>query len=108
MPEKIKQVDNDFLDRVGVCEKRKLRAQKKRMDTFWFGLGMFGMVGWSIAIPTVAGIFLGLWIDLRSVGTYSWTLMLMMLGLIIGCFNAWFWINRQRHAIIKEREDDDD
>ena len=68
---------------------------------------MFGMVGWSVAIPTVACIFLGVWIDLKWTGAYSWTLMLMIVGLIIGCLNAWLWVNRQRQAIDKERENED-
>lgn len=27
------------------------------------GIGVFGMIGWSIAVPTVDGAFLGLWLD---------------------------------------------
>ena len=108
MSDDLKRVNGDFSDLVSVREKRKLRARKKKMETFWFGLGMVGMVGWSIAIPTVGGIFLGVWIDLRWSGTYSWTLMLMVIGLVIGCLNVWFWVNRQRQAIGKEREDEGD
>jgi len=96
-----------FPDEVNVREKRKLRAREKKTDTIWFGLGLFGVVGWAVSIPTVLGIFLGVWIDLKWPGPYSWTLMLLMIGLILGCFNAWFWINRQRSAINRERETHD-
>jgi ATP synthase protein I len=65
---------------------------------------MFGLVGWSVAVPTLAGIFIGLWIDVKRPGHYSWTLMLMMIGLVLGCVNAWLWISRERDAIRRERE----
>ena len=108
MSDEPRGVDRDFPNRVEVIEKRKLRARRQTQDTFWFGLGMFGMVGWSVAIPTVAGIFVGVWIDLKWTGNYSWTLMLMMMGLIIGCINAWFWVNREKRAIDRQRENEGD
>ena len=100
--------DDKFPSAVEVREKRKIRARKKKGDEVWFGLGMFGMVGWSVAVPTVLGIFLGIWIDLTWSTPYSWTLMLLLIGLIVGCLNAWFWVNRQRRSINREREDDAD
>ena len=96
----------EFPDEVEVRERRKLRARSRRDEDVWFGLGMFGMVGWSVAIPTVLGIFLGVWIDLKWPGSYSWTLMLLLFGLILGCVNAWFWVNRERNSINREREND--
>lgn len=77
---------------------RKLRARGERDRGVWFGLGMFGLVGWSIAIPTLIGVFVGLWIDARTSGQVSWTLTLLFVGLIIGCLNAWHWVRREsRH-----------
>jgi ATP synthase protein I len=89
---------NRFPKKVSDREHRKLdtRRQDKRV---WFGLGMFGMVGWSIAIPAVAGAFLGIWIDSKHLGRYSWTLMLFMAGLCLGCYNAWYWLQRERLEI---------
>ncbi len=43
----------------------------------WFGLGMFGVAGWSVAIPALIGIFVGVWIDMTWKSPYSWTLMLL-------------------------------
>jgi predicted F0F1-ATPase subunit len=31
----------------------------------WFGLGMMGLIGWSVAVPTLLGAALGLWLDSR-------------------------------------------
>jgi ATP synthase protein I len=103
-----KKTPRNLSDEIGLREKRKLRARKDETKEVWFGLGMFGMVGWSVAIPTVLGIFLGVWIDLTWPSRYSWTLMLLVIGLILGCANAWFWVNRERNAINREREDDTD
>ncbi len=89
--------------RVGRREVRKIRARKNKDKDVWFGLGMFGLVGWSVAIPTVIGVALGVWIDARWPSRYSWTLTLMILGIGVGCFNAWFWITRERKSI--ERKD---
>jgi len=100
--------DKKFIREVNVRERRKIRAREKKADEFWFGLGTFGMVGWSVAIPTVLGIFLGIWIDLQYPGPISWTISLLVIGLCLGCLNAWFWLNRQRRIINQEREDDGD
>ena len=97
----------NFPQETDVRERRKLRARKKKADGVWFGLGMFGMVGWSVAVPTVLSIFIGVWIDLTWTSRYSWTLMLLVVGLGIGCANAWFWINRETRSIREDREDDD-
>ncbi|MGB5618323.1 MAG: AtpZ/AtpI family protein [Desulfobacterales bacterium] len=97
----------EFARQVHIKEKRKLRARKKGKQAIWFGIGTFGLVGWSVAIPTVLGIFFGIWIDTNWPSRYSWTLMLLILGLAVGCANAWFWIQRERKAISMERKDND-
>jgi len=80
---------------VGAREERKVRAQRKGDEGVLFGLGMFGLVGWSVAVPTLAGVALGVWIDSEYPGQYSWTLMGLFAGVVLGCLNAWFWIKRE-------------
>lgn len=80
---------------VGSKEQRRLRARRTENRSVWFGLGMFGVIGWSIAVPMVLGIAVGLWIDSQVQTPRSWTLMLMVAGLGIGCLNAWEWIRRE-------------
>jgi ATP synthase protein I len=82
---------------------RKLRAKRQRDQSAWFGLGMFGLVGWSVAIPAILFIALGVWIDARSSGTHSWTLMLLIIGIGLGCLNAWFWDSRESREIEHHR-----
>ena len=82
-------------DTVRRKEARKARARRQGKRGLAFGLGMFGLVGWSVTLPTLLGIALGVWIDGRTTSPYSWTLMLMLGGLIVGCFNAWYWLRRE-------------
>jgi ATP synthase protein I len=84
-----------LIERVGAREDRKIRARQEKDRGVWFGLGMFGLVGWSVAIPTVIGIAVGIWIDAKWASSYSWTLMFLIIGVIVGCLNAWYWVRRE-------------
>jgi ATP synthase protein I len=81
-----------FSRQVGAQAARKLKARREGTKSVWFGLGMTGLVGWSVTVPTLIGAALGLWVDKHYPSTYSWTLMLLLMGLIIGCLNAWRWV----------------
>jgi len=87
---------------------RKLRARREGDRGVWFGLGMSGLVGWSVAVPTLLGAMLGLWWDRHHPGARSWTLMLLVAGLVIGCANAWHWVAREDDAMRDQPEDRDE
>ena len=93
---------------IGTKAARKLRAQKNVTKTVWFGLGMMGLIGWSIAIPTLLGAMLGIWLDKTYPTGHSWTLALLVAGLCIGCFNAWHWVAKEEKAMRQEQEENDD
>ena len=59
------------------------------------GIGSFGMIGWSIAVPTVGGAFLGLWLDRVAPQSFSWTIALILGGVALGGFIAWNEINKE-------------
>lgn len=92
---KSKDEKEDLPGRVGKKAYRRIKARRTRDRSVWFGLGMFGMVGWTVAITTLIGVALGVWIDRTWPGPYSWTLTLLFIGLIVGCLNAWYWVNRE-------------
>jgi ATP synthase protein I len=87
--------DPKLADLISTKEQRKLRARKTQMRSIWFGLGVMGIVGWSIALPMVIGTAVGLWVDRRWPSSYSFTLMGMAAGLLVGCSLAWYWIKRE-------------
>jgi ATP synthase protein I len=74
---------------------RKLRSRREGRTGAAFGFGMFGLVGWSVAVPTVAGLALGVWLDGAHPGRASWTLTFLVIGAALGCLNAWYWIRRE-------------
>lgn len=87
---------------------RKLKAQRHSTQGVWSGLGMMGLIGWSVVVPTLLGAALGLWLDKRQPGRHSWTLALLVAGLVIGCFNAWQWVAKEERAIREEQENKDE
>jgi ATP synthase protein I len=98
--------NRELLRQVGRRERRKLRARREGTSV-WFGLGMYGLIGWSVAMPTVLGVALGMWLDAARPGPLSWTLMLMFGGLIAGCATAWYWVAREQRAIGGTPDDDE-
>lgn len=81
---------------------RKLRVQRDDTQGVWFGLGMSGLIGWSVATPTLAGVLIGVWLDHRHPASFSWTLALLVAGLMLGCANAWHWVAQQDKAMRDE------
>jgi ATP synthase protein I len=86
---------SSFSEEVGAKERRKIKARQEEDRGIWFGLGMFGMVGWAVAIPSLIGVAVGVWIDKTYPGPHSWTLMGLFVGVVFGCLNAWFWVKRE-------------
>jgi ATP synthase protein I len=91
----MKNDGTDETEAIARKARRMEEARKKRSESAWYGLGMFGMVGWAVAVPVVAGIAIGVWIDGRWPGETSWTLALLLAGVALGCLNAWYWIQRE-------------
>jgi ATP synthase protein I len=98
---------NALSQMVGTKAARKLKARRHSTQGVWFGLGMMGLIGWSVVIPTLLGAALGIWLDSRCQGSYSWTLMLLVIGLVIGCLNAWHWVTKEHKEMREEQENDE-
>lgn len=98
---------NGFERTVGRKAARRIRARRER-DNVWFWLGMLGLVGWSVAIPTVLGVALGLWLDRVQPVGFSWTISMMIVGLTIGLLNAWYWISHESAAEEDRLQEEED
>jgi len=96
--------ETSFSREVGAMATRKLKARKPGRGV-WFGLGMIGLIGWSVVVPTLLGTGLGIWLDKRYPGGYSWTLMLLLGGLVLGCLNAWHWVTKEDQEIREEQDE---
>jgi ATP synthase protein I len=84
-----------FSQQVSEKEDRKLNALREKKNSPWSGLGMFGMIGWSVVVPSLLGTALGRWLDKTHPVSFSWTLSLMIIGLFAGCLIAWRWIDKE-------------
>jgi ATP synthase protein I len=100
-----KDIKHSFIEKIKRKEKRKLRAQRKKGQAIWFGLGLFGVIGWSVMIPTLIGIAVGIWADRKWPGQISWTLTFLFAGIILGCLNAWYWVEKERKEIEEENKE---
>jgi ATP synthase protein I len=96
-----------FSREVGAKAARKLRARNSTRGV-WFGLGMMGLIGWSVVVPTLLGAASGIWLDNRHPGSHSWTLTLLIIGLVIGCLNAWHWVDKEDKEMREEQENHDE
>ena len=97
-----------FGQEVGAKAARKLKARRNSKPGVWFGLGMMGLIGWSVVVPTLLGAAAGLWLDRRYPGGRSWTLALLVGGLAIGCWNAWHWVAKEDEEMRAAQEDEDE
>ena len=97
-----------FSQEVGAKAARKIKARRNSTQGVWFGLGMMGLIGWSIVVPTLLGTALGVWLDNRHPGAHSWTLMLLIIGLVLGCLNAWHWMGKEDREMREEQENNDE
>ena len=95
-----------FIRDVGAQENRKLQVLRRPAHV-WSGLGMLGLIGWSVCLPTLLGAWLGLWLDKRHPNTHGWTLALLVAGLCLGCANAGHWIIKEQKAIQRSQGDDE-
>jgi ATP synthase protein I len=92
---------------IGAKATRKQKARRHPAGV-WFGLGMMGLIGWSVVVPTLLGAGLGIWLDQHHPGRHAWTLALLVAGLAIGCMNAWHWVAKEDKAMRDEQEEDND
>jgi len=99
---------NSFVDKVGVKADRLLKAKQHPPDSVWFGLGMMGLIGWSVAIPTVGAALFGMWLDTHHPGSHPYTLAFLMAGLVLGSANAWRWVAKEEKAMRREQAGDDE
>ncbi|MCL3882939.1 AtpZ/AtpI family protein [Marivita sp. GX14005] len=87
--------DKRRAERIGHGARRMKTARDDPAPSPLRGIGTFGMVGWSVAVPTVGGALLGFWLDRTLPQDFSWTLALLLAGVVIGGLIAWGWIDRE-------------
>ena len=87
-----------------LIERKQMRMMhaKNSTDNIWINFTTFGALGWTITAPTIIGVAVGTWLDHSQPNDFSWTLMLMSFGLLLGLMNSWRWIEKERQYLIED------
>jgi ATP synthase protein I len=70
-------------------QERRERWQREGERSIGQNLAMIGILGWTIVLPTLLGLFAGRWLDRQFHMGIFWTLGLLVVGLTAGCMLAW-------------------
>ncbi len=87
-------------------EARKLEAVSTGKRSVWAGMGLFGMIGWSVVVPALLGAALGRWLDKKQPVSFSWTLTLLVTGIMAGCVIAWNWVAQENKDMHQKQKKD--
>ncbi|HAU1328246.1 TPA: AtpZ/AtpI family protein [Legionella pneumophila] len=72
---------------------RKINEAKKGKSTLLAQTVYLGTFGFVFVLPIIAGAYLGVWLDEKIKGySISWTINLILLGVIIGAINVYLLI----------------
>ena len=73
------------------------RAEQGRSDpepSLGVRLGQIGVLGWTVVIPTLLGLFAGRWLDHHFATGIFFSAPMLMLGAAVGLWAAWKWMHR--------------
>lgn len=78
---------------VRLREERRRRWDEDGERPLWKTLSMVGALGWLIVVPTLAGVFVGRWLDAWLGTGVTFGGALTVLGAALGFYLAWRRIN---------------
>jgi ATP synthase protein I len=88
-----------FRDKLIQHTQRDLRRldDKLKRPAAWVGFLLYGgTLGLLFVVPIIAGAYLGRWLDTLVAGySVRWTLSLIILGIVIGAYNAWRFLQEK-------------
>ena len=93
-----------FAEQIARKQRRRIKGKRQQEHAAWYGLGMFGVVGWSVMIPFLVCLAIGITIDAKWPSRISWTLIFLVIGAVLGSLNAWYWVTKERERIEEEEK----
>lgn len=99
--------ENNSLDHIRRRAARLEKMRKQKSYSPLQGFGAFGVIGWSVALPTVGGALLGMWLNKVAPQTFSWTITLILGGLVLGIIFSASWVAEQNQAALAYEEQDE-
>jgi ATP synthase protein I len=82
-----------LLRSIRVRRERQRRRLAEGEPSLGRHLAQVGVLGWTIVVPGLIGMFLGRWLDRRFDSGIFWTGPLLLVGLALGCWSAWKWMH---------------
>ncbi|WP_026606799.1 AtpZ/AtpI family protein [Methylocapsa acidiphila] len=92
MPEPEPNEKDPLVKSVQLRNERHKRWLREGDDSVARRLAQIGVLGWIIVAPILIGVFVGRWLDQMFNSGLFYTAPLLMLGVALGCWSAWKWI----------------
>ena len=73
---------------------RRARAQREGGRSIGQDLALVGVIGWTLVIPALLGVYAGRALDRRFGTGVFWTLGFLVAGIVLGCALAWQRLNK--------------
>ena len=73
---------------------RCARGQRDSRRSIGQDLALVGVIGWTLVIPALLGVYAGRVLDRHFGSGVFWTLGLLVAGVVLGCVLAWQRLNR--------------
>lgn len=91
------QCNKDEIQNTAKTLIKKAKAMENRRNRqLYLNAAILGTYGWNISVPVIIGVIIGRWLDKKfPLPPMSWTLNLILIGFIIGFYNAQRWINKE-------------
>jgi ATP synthase protein I len=80
---------------VQLRRKREELWRRSGERSLWQNVSMIGALGWLIVTPTLLGVLIGRWLDVRFGTGIFWSGALIMLGAAFGGYLAWQRIEKE-------------
>jgi ATP synthase protein I len=91
-PDRVESDDQLVLESRRRAERQR-RYQQEGEPSMGQRLAQIGVLGWIVILPTLAGMMLGHWLDQVFSKSIFFTAPLLMIGLGLGCWFGWRWVN---------------
>ena len=83
--------------------KKAHRMERRKERVIELNAAVLSVYGWQMAIPMILGVILGRLLDhYMAIAHISWTFNLILIGAIIGFYNATRWIKKE--GALKKKE----